>query len=109
MTIDALNEKSMEMIVKAGAGRTAINRAMNALLEDNKEEYEALMEEAKQSLKEAHEAQTDVLTETITDPAFAPNILFTHAQDTMMTIMSEMNTAKHIARAYWKLQEKING
>lgn len=109
MTIDTINEKAMEMIVKAGAGRTAVNRAMNALLEEDFEQYDALIKEAKQSLKEAHEAQTDVLSGTIADPEYSPNILFTHAQDTMMTIMSELNVAQQIAKVYNKLLEKING
>lgn len=37
MTVDELNEKAMEMIVSAGAGRTALNVALDALSEGNKE------------------------------------------------------------------------
>lgn len=108
MTIDELNEFSMKMIVKSGDARTAINKALDALLEENDEEYEKLMGDAKEFLKEAHNAQTQVLSKTIADPNMYPNILFTHAQDTMMTIMSEQNTAKHIAKVYRTLKEKIN-
>ena len=106
MTVDELNEKAMEMIVSAGAGRTALNVALDALSEGNKEKYEEMVTEAK--AKEAHAAQTAVLQETITDPSIRPNILFTHAQDTLMTVMSEINTAKHIAKLYTKVLELSN-
>lgn len=108
MTVDALNEKAMEMIVCAGAGRTALNIALDALCEGNTEKYDQMMAEAKAKMKEAHAAQTEVLQETITAPEFYPNILFTHAQDTLMTVMSELNTAKHIARLYTKVLELSN-
>lgn len=108
MTVEALNEKAMEMIVNAGAGRTALNIALDALCEGNDEKYEEMMAEAKEKMKEAHAAQTSVLQETITDPQVYPNILFTHAQDTLMTVMSEINTAKHIAKLYKKIKELSN-
>ena len=103
MTVEELNEKAMEMIVSAGAGRTALNIALDAMSEGNKEKYEEMMKEAHAKMKEAHAAQTAVLQETITDPNIYPNILFTHAQDTLMTVMSEINTAKHVAKLYTKI------
>ena len=108
MTIEELNEKAMEMIVSAGAGRAALNAPLDSLSEGNKEKYEELMKEAHAKMKEAHGAQTAVLQETITDPDVYPNILFTHAQDTLMTVMSEINTAKHIAKLYTKVLELTN-
>ncbi len=108
MTVEVLNEKAMEMIVSAGAGRTALNIALDALCDGDKEKYEEMMAEAKAKMKDAHAAQTAVLQETITDPETYPNILFTHAQDTLMTVMSEINTAKHIAKLYTKILELSN-
>lgn len=109
MTVDELNEKAMEMIVSAGAGRTALNVALDALSEGNREKYEEMMKEAQAKMKEAHAAQTVALQETITQPNTYPNILFTHAQDTLMTVMSEINTAKHIAKLYIKVLEITDG
>lgn len=108
MTVEALNEKAMEIIVNAGAGRTAMNVAIDALCDDDFEKYEEMMAEAKAKMKDAHAAQTAVLQETITDPEAYPNILFTHAQDTLMTVMSEINTAKHIAKLYAKVRERFD-
>ena len=106
MTIDELNEKSMEMIVAAGAARTALNQALDNI--DDVEKYDALMEEARKKITESHTAQTKVLQGTITDVNFYPNILFTHAQDTLMTVMSEINTAKAIGKVYRRILEKVN-
>lgn len=61
-----------------------------------------MVTEAKAKMKEAHAAQTAVLQETITDPSIRPNILFTHAQDTLMTVMSEINYGKTYCKAVYK-------
>lgn len=106
MTLDELNEKSMEMIVAAGEARNALNQALDNI--DDIEKYDALMEEARKSITRSHTAQTKVLQGTITDPNFYPNILFTHAQDTLMTVMSEINTARAIGKVYRRVLEKIN-
>ncbi len=106
MTLDELNEKSMEMIVAAGAARTALNEALDHI--DDVEKYDELMEEARVQITKSHTAQTKVLQGTITDPNFYPNILFTHAQDTLMTVMSEINTAKAIGKVYRRVLEKID-
>ena len=106
MTLDELNEKSMEMIVAAGAARNALNMALNSI--DDADKYNELMEEARVQITKSHTAQTKVLQGTITDPNFYPNILFTHAQDTLMTVMSEINTAKAIGKVYRRVLEKIN-
>lgn len=105
MTIDMMNEQAMEIIVHAGNGRTLWNQALNLLYEGDETGYEAKMEEAKKEMVTAHNAQTKVLQETITDESVRPTILFVHAQDTLMTIMSEMNVAKHLAKIVKMIKE----
>lgn len=109
MTIEELNAYAMEMIVHSGNGRNLLNQALDALYEGDENIYEEKMAEAKKEMQTAHSAQTKVLQGTITDPETKPNILFTHAQDTLMTVMSEMNTAKHLARILKKIKEIQNG
>jgi PTS system cellobiose-specific IIA component len=106
MTLDELNEKSMEMIVAAGEARNALNMALNSI--DDADKYNELMEQARKAITRSHTAQTKVLQGTITDTSFYPNILFTHAQDTLMTVMSEINTGKQLGNLYRKLVEKID-
>ncbi len=105
MSIDELNEQAMQMIVHAGNGRTLLNKALDALYNGDEDSYQAEMEAAKKEMVLAHNAQTNVLQQTITDEEMRPNILFTHAQDTLMTVMSEINTAKHLAKLYMKIKE----
>lgn len=107
MTIDELNQHSMEMIVAAGDARTALNKALDSI-EDEKN-FDELMEEARKMITKSHAAQTKVMQATITDPSFYPNILFTHAQDTLMTVMSEINTARQINKIYRRVEAKLNG
>lgn len=105
MTTEEMNEQAMEIIVKAGNGRTLLNKALEALYEGDEEVCNSHMEEAKKEMIAAHAAQTKVLQSTITDEEAKPNILFTHAQDTLMTIMSEMNIAKHLTKIVRMIKE----
>lgn len=103
MTLDEVNAKAMEMIVAAGDARTNLNLALDALMEDDLAKCDELMEVARVKITESHTAQTKVLQQTIADEEFRPNILFTHAQDTLMTVMSEINVGKQMVRLYKKL------
>lgn len=105
MTTDEMNSQAMEIIVNAGNGRTLLNKALEALYEGDEELYNLHMEAAKKEMIAAHAAQTKVLQSTIADEEVRPNILFTHAQDTLMTIMSEMNIAKHLAKVVRMIKE----
>ena len=109
MTLEELNGQAMEMIVHSGNGRNMLNQALDALYDGDEETYEAKMTEAKKEMQTAHAAQTKALQETITDPEAKPDILFTHAQDTLMTVMSEINTARHLDKIMKKLKEIANG
>ena len=110
MTLEELNGQAMEMIVHSGNGRNMLNQALDALYDGDEETYEAKMTEAKKEMQTAHAAQTKVLQETITDPkADTYSMLFAHAQDTLMTVMSEINTARHLAKIMKKLKEIANG
>lgn len=105
MTLEVLSEHAMEMIVHAGNARTHLNKALDALYEGDEDSYESLMKDAKKEMVQAHAAQTDVLQKTINDTDLQLTILFTHAQDTLMTVMSEINTAKHLAKIMKKIKE----
>lgn len=104
MTIEELSQHAMEMIVHAGIARDNLNKALDALYDGNEEEYEEKMKVTKKEMVSAHAAQTDVLQQTINDTDLNLTILFTHAQDTLMTVMSEINTARHLAKILRKIQ-----
>lgn len=82
---------SMEIILHAGNARKFASKAMLALRDEHYKEAEELLDEAKESIKKAHIAQTEVIQAEARGEQHEPTLLFTHAQDTLMTIMSELN------------------
>lgn len=104
-TNDLLTKSAMEMIVHAGEARNHLNQALNELYEGHVEEYEKLMKLVKEKITESHRAQTQVLQSTIADTTVYPSILFTHAQDTLMTVMSEVNIATYLAKIIHKISK----
>lgn len=108
MTNEVLNEHAMQIILHAGEARSYINFALDALYEGDVEEYEEKIKAARKASAAAHAEQTKVLQETIANQDLQLTILFTHAQDTLMTVMSEMNVAKHLARIIKMIKEKTN-
>lgn len=107
---DKLNQIAMEIILHSGDGRNKIYEAMKLAISDvdfsKREEVEQLFEEAKKHINNAHEIHTEFMQSTIEDDLNV-NILFSHAQDTLMTIASERNLVKHMINLKYSLQEVI--
>lgn len=101
MTENPIIETAMQIIVYAGDGRNYIKEALDAAMEDN----DTLAEE---KLKTAHECQTDLIQKEAEGESCSYSLLFTHAQDTMMTIYSELHMAEKMIAMYRRLNEKIN-
>lgn len=102
---------SMNIIMPAGNARTAAMNSLDALMAGNLEKCDEELKKAKQFVKEAHKAQTDVLQslaardyEGNKEPVVLP-MLFVHAQDTIMTIMSEVHLVEKMEQMYRKLAE----
>ena len=47
--------------------------------------------EAREDIKKAHQEQTEIIQKEAAGEHYKTCLLFTHAQDTLMTIMSEVN------------------
>jgi PTS system cellobiose-specific IIA component len=109
LTQEKTVEVAMQMIVHAGDGRAHLSRAVDALLEGNG--TEAVDEElrlAREEINTAHVAQTSLIQDSIAQGVNEYHILFSHAQDTLMTVLSEQNMVKQMIRLYRKL-EGANG
>lgn len=103
------NEVAMKIILHAGDCRNLVNEALKDLEEGAPiEQIDNKMKEAKNEIIKAHKIQTDIIQSTIEDESVRATLLFTHAQDTLMTIYSEMNIAQHLIALYKKLEDKIN-
>ena len=98
-TIEQLNSAAMQIILHAG-------EAVNALLEDKSEEdIKAKITAAKKEITKAHVIQTEMIQSSINEDELQTTLLFTHAQDTLMTINSEVNLTQNMIRLYRKLEK----
>lgn len=105
--IEELSQVAMEIILHAGNGRNHVESALGALEKQlDYSEYERLMGETNKELIQAHRAQTDVIQTTIEEENLPFSLLFSHAQDTLMTIVSEYNIAKHLGKLYKVVMER---
>lgn len=105
---------SMDIIVNAGEARNAAIDAMAYTMSDSQEKADEALKKAKESIKEAHRAQTEVM-QTLAFSEYNNGecqeslpMLFIHAQDTIMTIMTEVNITEQMINMYRKLKEEIN-
>jgi len=101
-----LEKASMEIILHAGNARTDTMEALDKI--DDSDVAKALLKSARESIILAHQAQTTVMQQMISE-VNEYSILFSHAQDTLMTIMTEVNLAEKLVVIYNKIDEKIKG
>ena len=100
---------AMEIILDAGDARTYATDAMRAELAGDQARADTLMKQAKDSIKKAHNAQTDVIQAEARGEHMQFSLLFMHAQDTVMTIISEVNMIELMMEMYRKQEDKLNG
>ena len=85
MDNEKLVQVAMNVIMHAGDARDYIRKA-GTKLSDGVEE---LLKKASAELVEAHKAQTSVLQNEAEGDSVPMTVLFSHAQDTLMTVESE--------------------
>lgn len=90
----ALN--SMQIILHAGDAREATTEALNALKEFDINKARECLKKADEEIVEAHKAQTVELQREANGENLEFTILLTHAQDTCMTVNSEINITKNL-------------
>lgn len=100
---------AMHVILAAGDARHAADASFEALLSGDMKKADELMKEADKNILEAHHRQTSIIqTEAAIEmrtgrPSAVP-LLFIHAQDTVMTIMSEVRLYKAMSKMYKQLK-----
>ena len=85
-----INMVAMEVIMNAGDGRDKIDEALAAMAEGKLDEVDKLLEEAEALIVKAHNAQTEVIQSQVSGESMEYSLLFVHAQDTVMTITTEL-------------------
>lgn len=100
-------EKAMDIIMHAGDARLACKNSLDSLMAGKTRDAKEQLKKADEEIAQAHHIQTDCIQGAIAGEEFAYNVLFAHAQDTLMTIYSEIMLAKQLTAMYEKLDERL--
>ncbi len=91
-----INEVAMKVILNAGDGRNKIDEALACMASGDLDKVEGLLKEAEELILEAHRAQTEVIQSQVSGEEAEYSLLFIHAQDTVMTINTELRMTQKI-------------
>lgn len=100
-------EQAMQIILNSGDARTLACKAFDRICERDFDGARELLREADKTQVKAHNIQTAMIQGDVQgdEEKIGYYVLFTHAQDTLMTIQTELNLTKNIL----KLAEATEG
>ena len=101
-------QQAMQIILHAGDARTHCMKALKMLEKDDVSAADTEMKLAQKEIVEAHKLQTNAITEETQGKKSEYSVLFAHAQDTLMTIYSEITLAKRLIRIMESYSEKMS-
>lgn len=104
-----INMIAMEVIMNAGDGRDKVDEALAEIAGGNLEKAETLLQEAEALIAKAHNAQTEVVQDQVSGEDTEYSLLFVHAQDTVMTITTELRMAQKLLPIVKMLLDKMKG
>ena len=106
-----MNEKTIEVamgiILHAGEARLCCKEALDAVANCDFEKAAEKISDADKKIVEAHRIQTDAIQGEACGEKKEYSVLFAHAQDTLMTIYSEINLAKQIIKIAKSYEDRI--
>lgn len=97
---------AMQIILHAGDSRVKITEALKYAKKFDFANAGKAMDEAEKEIVLAHKAQTDVIQAEADGEKYEYSLLFNHAQDTLMTINSEVRMAKELIAILRIISEK---
>lgn len=97
---------AMQIIMHAGDARLKITDALKSAKQFDFEQADAEMTKAKQEITLAHNCQTEIIQDEASGISYGFSLLFAHAQDTMMTINSEVRMAYEMIDILKLIKEK---
>lgn len=99
---------TMEIILHAGDAREFIADAIDNVADYDYSKAEENMRKAEAELVIAHRLQTAKIQQEAEGKKVPYSVLFTHAQDTLMTINSEFKLIQHLIKVF-KARDKREG
>lgn len=104
---EQLIEVAMGIILHAGNARNDIKDATEAILAGDMAKADELLSSAKENIRQSHLMQTQIIQAEARGTQHNLSLLFIHAQDTLMTIISEYNITMQFIKMYNNLDLRI--
>lgn len=104
---EATVQAAMSIILHAGDARVLCKEALDAIADFDIEKAKAKIKDAQKEITEAHKVQTDAIQGETRGEETKYSLLFAHAQDTLMTIYSEINIAKQLIKIFTSLDKRL--
>jgi PTS system cellobiose-specific IIA component len=105
--LDIASKNAMQIIMAAGDARVCCNEALSAIEENDMETAQKKIEDADKKIAEAHHIQTEAIQGEIAGEKREYNLLFAHAQDTLMTIYSEIHMTKKLIKIFESIEKRL--
>ncbi len=109
MTDDALDVTTVQVatkvIIHAGNARALLVDALNAAQDGDLETADEKIEQANSEIQAAHQTQTDVIQAEARGEKLQLSLLMTHAQDSLMVAMSEIQIGRYLIQLFGKVNE----
>jgi PTS system cellobiose-specific IIA component len=105
---EKLQEVSMKIILGAGDARAVIQDALKDVEAFEFDQAEEKLAEAKKHISEAHSAQTSAIQEEAQGNTVPYSTLFSHSQDHLMTVMSELTIAKNLLKLSKSIDQRVS-
>ncbi len=107
---DKVVRVAMEIVIAAGEARNEASKALDAVKDFDFARARGHMEAANEQIRKAHNAQTEMIQAEIAGTEkFEPSLLFNHAQDTLMTVMSELHLTEKMVDVFEGFYQKMEG
>ncbi len=101
-------QSAMTIILHAGDARVACKEALEAIEQYDFETAKEKMADAQKKITAAHKVQTDAIQGETRGEKSEYSLLFAHAQDTLMTVYSEINVAKQMIKIFESYEKRIS-
>lgn len=106
--IDKVSQDAMQIILHAGDARVEVKHAYELVAAGDIEGARAALSSADEKIVQAHHIQTEDIQATIRGEKQDYSLLFAHAQDTLMTIYSEIIVAKQLLGVFESLERRVS-
>lgn len=96
--MESIEQTAFHLILHSGNARAMAFEAFDLAAAGDFAGAQAKLKEAKGALGQAHQHQTSLIQAEAGGEAISPSLLLIHAQDHLMTAMSELNLTERLIR-----------